>query len=299
MNNGKGPCLVILAAGLGSRYGGYKQLDAFGPANETIMDLSIIDAIDAGFKKIILVINRDIENQIRENVVPKYQDSVEIDCAFQDLDSLPPGFKRPADRVKPWGTAHAVLAAEKLVTIPFAVINADDFYGSSAFVQMKNELGTMALDSDEFCMIGYHLANTLSRHGGVSRGICKTRNGYLSSISETKNVREEGEKIVGEVGGKTISLSVDDTVSMNFWGFSPLVFAVLNEKLVSFLQNRGHDPSAEFFITDTLDDLMAENRVSVRVLKTNEKWFGVTHIQDSDEVRNGIQVYLNSKKQGT
>ena len=294
MNNGHGPALVILAAGLGSRYGGYKQLDTFGPDSETIMDLSIIDAITAGFQKIILVINREIATRIRETVVLKYKDRVNVECVFQELHSLPAGFKQPAERIKPWGTGHAVLAAEGPADTPFAVINADDFYGSSAFLQIKNELDSMAVNSNEFCMLGYRLKNTLSRHGGVSRGICKTTNGYLSSIMETKNIRKAKSSIIGEVGGESIELKPDAIASMNIWGFSPAVFPVLNEKFITFLNDS--DLTSEFFITDAFDDLIAERRIKVKVLITSEKWYGVTYSEDREEVRKGIQEYLDLKE---
>jgi UTP-glucose-1-phosphate uridylyltransferase len=296
MNEHNGPALAILAAGLGRRYGGYKQLDTFGPDDESIMDLSIIDGIRAGFKKIILIINRDIENQIRKTVVSKYQNQVKMDCVFQELNALPAGFKVPEIRKKPWGTGHAVLSVREAVETPFAVINADDFYGGSAFTQIKKELDRMAQNSHEFCMLGYRLKNTLSSHGGVSRGICRAEDDYLESISETRNIRKTGTIIRGEADEQKIDLSPDAIVSMNFWGFSPAVFPILNERFSTFLENKGKEENSEFFITDALDRPVSDGNIKIRVLDTQEKWFGVTYAQDREEVRNGIQRYFKESE---
>lgn len=288
----KGPALIILAAGLGSRYGSYKQLDSFGPDNETIMDLSIMDAIRAGFEKIVLIINRDIKKRIDNTVVRRYRDRVKIETVCQELHYLPDGFELPQDRTKPWGTGHAVLSAREAVNSPFAVINADDFYGSSAFIQIKKELDLMSEKSREFCMLGYLLKNTLSAHGGVSRGICGVRDGYLVSIAETKNIRQSGSGIAGDEDGKEVELDPDTIVSMNFWGFSPALFAILDKRFHEFLENRRRESSAEFFITDALDGPISWGEARIRVLTTREKWFGVTYTEDREQVRKGIQDYL-------
>ncbi len=292
MSNMNGPALVILAAGLGSRYGGYKQLDSFGPDNESIMDLSIKDAIEAGFGRVILIINREIEEQIKSTVVSKFQNRIDVDCVFQELHSLPLGFSVPEGRTKPWGTGHAVLSVQSIIDTPFAVINADDFYGSSAFVQLSRELEQFSPGSREFAMVGYRLENTLSAHGGVSRGICKADNGYLVSVVETKNIRQTESGIIGEVDGKPIELTPDTIVSMNFWGFSPDVFPILTGRFREFLTEKGDQPAAEFFVTDALDSPVSSGEVRIKMLTTREKWFGVTYTEDREAVRDGLRSYL-------
>ncbi len=296
MNNELSPVLVVLAAGLGSRYGGLKQLDAIGIGNETIMDLSICDAIQAGFKKIVLIINKVMSDQVQKQIVQKYQQEIFIECAFQELELIPSEFKLPPKREKPWGTAHAILSAKKQVSCPFAVINADDFYGPSAFQQMRDELVTLVSHKADFCMLGYRLSNTLSTHGGVSRGLCSVSGDYLSSIKEFINIREKESKITGDFNGEVQTLSADSIVSMNFWGFTPKVFELLEERFRVFLQKNLENPTAEFFITDALDYAIHNGLGQVKVLTTTERWFGVTFREDRDEVREGIRGYLKTKQ---
>ena len=296
MGDEQHPALVVLAAGLGSRYGGFKQLDEIGLAGDTIMDLSIKDAIQAGFTKTVLVINREISSQIHSQVLAKHHQLVEIQCVYQDLDLLPPGFTLPVERKKPWGTAHAILTASEAVSGPFAVINADDFYGLSAYQQMKNELVTLEPDSSDYCMIGYRLFNTLSTHGGVSRGLCDVSGEYLSSVKEFSNIQQKNNSISGETAGKSFELSAESMVSMNFWGFTPKIFELLENRFVAFLQDNLESPNAEFFIPDVLDYAINNNLGRVKVLPTSERWFGVTFREDRDEVKKGIRKYLQNRK---
>ncbi len=290
--------LVVLAAGLGSRYGGFKQLDEIGSAGDTIMDLSIKDAIQAGFTKIVLVINREISNQIHSRIFVKHQQHVEIQCVYQDLDLLPGGFSLPVERKKPWGTGHAILVAREAVSGPFAVINADDFYGFSAYQQMSNELVTLKPDSSDYCMIGYRLSNTLSTHGGVSRGMCNVSGDYLSSVREISDIQQKNDVIKGAAEGRYLTLSADNIVSMNFWGFTPKVFELLENRFITFLQDNLERPFAEFFIPDVLDYAIHNDLGRVKVLPTTERWFGVTFRQDRDEVKKGIRDYLQSREEG-
>jgi UTP-glucose-1-phosphate uridylyltransferase len=297
MSQPKSPALVVLAAGLGSRYGGFKQLDSMSAENESIMELSIRDAIRAGFKKVVLVINRQISQQIDERVVARFQKLVEIVCVFQELDAIPTEFDLPPNRKKPWGTGHAILSAREAIATPFAVINADDFYGTSAYTLMNEALSSMSPDSADYCMLGYLLVNTLSNHGGVSRGLCGIANDHLTSIKEIKNIRRTNDTINGFFAGKPLTLDPDSIVSMNFWGFTPQVFTLLEQRFEVFLQVTRNDPDAEFFITEALDYAITGGLSKVRVLTTAERWYGVTFREDREEVRQGIQAYFQPKKQ--
>ena len=296
MTQSNGPALVILAAGMGSRYGGYKQLDSVGAEDESIMELSIGDAIKAGFRKVVLVINAQIAKQVEEQIILKYQQRVEIKTVFQELKDLPSGFDLPPQRKKPWGTAHAILSARKEISTPFVVINADDYYGRSSFGQIKEELVSLSQDQYRFVMLGYRLENTLSSHGGVSRGLCRIDNNKLLSIKEIINIRKTNGRIVGDQNGQEVVLSSQDIVSMNFWGFTPRIFSLLEEQFRVFLRSRIADPQAEFFITNALDEAIASGLSKVKVLTTAERWYGVTFREDRDEVRRGIQEYLADKR---
>lgn len=287
----KSPALVVLAAGLGSRYGGFKQIEMVGGDEESIMTFSIKDAIAAGFQKVVLIINKEIEETINKQFVKRFGDRIEISYCLQEVDQTPIKSSDWKDRTKPWGTAHAILAAKDVITSPFAVINADDFYGSTAFVQMKEALDTLKNNSNLFFMLGYRLVNTLSIHGGVSRGICGIENGCLSTIVEMKDVRESDGKISGIRDGELLEIPLDSTVSMNFWGFSPHVFKILEDQFIRFLKGRGYDSSAEFFITEALDTVINTGEVTIKVIPTSEKWFGVTYKRDLLEVIKGIQEY--------
>lgn len=289
-SNNNGPELLVLAAGLGSRYGGFKQLDSFGPEGETIMDYSINDAIDAGFSKIVLVINRQIEKEINETIVNKYRDRIKINCISQDLDLLPEGFPLPKDRKKPWGTAHAIYVAKDQMQQPFAVINADDFYGRSAFFEIKKALTQLSRSDHRYCMVGYKLKNTLSKFGGVSRGWCALDGELLTSIAETEGIeRKIDGQIIGSINGKRHTMDQEEVVSMNFWGFTPSVFEVLETRFKFFLKHQLSENRNEFYITDVIDYLLKEKLGSVSVIKTDEKWFGVTYKEDREEVKAGIR----------
>ncbi len=288
----KGPALVILAAGLGSRYGGFKQIEAIGENNESIMVFSIKDAIRAGFGKIHLVINPDIEREIVKQVIHPLQSQIDISYNFQDICDTPVGSDRFKQRTKPWGTGHAILSARNSIDTPFAVINADDFYGSSAFTQMSSALELMAVDSNEFVMVGYRLANTLSKYGGVSRGFCTTDGEYLSSILEIKEIEESNGQITGKNGDKTEKFEPNSIVSMNFWGFSPNIFKILSTRFEVFLEKFGTSEKEEYFITEALDDAIENGLIKIKVIPTDEKWFGITHTKDRSEVIEGIRDHL-------
>lgn len=278
-NNMK-PSLLVLAAGMGSRYGSLKQIDPVGPSGETIIDYSVYDALRAGFGKIVFVIRKNIEKDFKETLLKKFEKFTQVDYVFQELDMLPAGFVPPGERKKPWGTAHAVLVAENAVKTPFAVINADDFYGYDAFYQTarfleENQEGT------EYSMIGYLLKNTLSRHGTVSRGVCKTdSNGYLVSVTEHTRIKKEGDEIVCNGEDQKKVLPADTPVSMNFWGFTPSVFGQIKQGFSAFLTENICDEKSEYFIPEVVDKLIKTKKAKVRVLPCNSSWFGVTYRED-------------------
>jgi len=248
------PELLILAAGMGSRYGGLKQLDGIGPNGETIMDYSIYDAIRAGFGKIVFVIKEEHLDLFASKIVSKFSSQVDIGYAIQHIQALPTGYAAPGSRVKPWGTGHAVFCASGVITRPFAVINADDFYGRAAFSKMAESLADMDPWAGEFFLLGYRLANTLSEHGSVSRGLCQSRRGYLTAIKEMTTVRLTRSGIVCRENGGKIPLDPDALVSMNFWGFSPLFFKIVEDGFRSFLDQHLDSPDVEYFITQPVDD---------------------------------------------
>jgi len=275
--------LVILAAGIGSRYGSLKQVDPVGPSAETIMDYSIYDAIRAGFNKIVFVIRKDIEKEFREVLLPKYQGRIPIEFAFQEVDSLPVGFSPPEGRTKPWGTGHAVLVAKEVVKEPFAVINADDFYGPEAFTTISSFLKQEETTSIEhFAMVGYYLQNTLSEFGFVSRGICKTSaQDLLEEVTERPKIRNmNGIPAYSEDEENMQFLPPEAIVSMNFWGFKPSGFALFEKLFVDFLKQRGQDLKSEFYLSSAIDDLIKAGDIQVSVLRSPAQWFGVTYKED-------------------
>ena len=281
--------LVIMAAGIGSRFGGgIKQLEPVGPNGEIIMDYSIHDAIEAGFNKIIFIIRKDIEDDFREVIGNRIESiceklEVEVQYAFQELDALPEGVALPKDRKKPWGTGQAVLACKDLIKEPFAVINADDYYGKEAFVKMHEFLENVQ-ESNQFCMAGFILKNTLSDNGGVTRGICKVNEmGYLTDVVETKNIIKT--EIGAEADGKEIN--VDSYVSMNMWGVTPEFVDLLEKGFIEFFEKIGADElSAEYLLPIYIDELLQKKQVSVKVLETKDKWVGVTYKEDKQTVVN-------------
>ncbi len=287
------PILVVLAAGMGSRYGGLKQIDPVGPAGETLLDYAIFDAVLAGFGEVIFVIRRDIEEAFVNGVGAKYVDidGVSVRYAFQELDDLPDGFHLPTGRQKPWGTAHAVLAACDLVHGPFAVINADDFYGAHAFAMLSEQLSA---PSDDYAMVGFVLRETLSAHGSVTRGLCRTAGNFLAKIVEISNIEPDGNGATYPSGsGGVCRLSGDETVSMNFWGFPGTIMSRLEQGLIQFLQQNLEDLNSEYLLPDVVDRLIVDGDVRVRVLRGGGPWFGVTYQQDRETVMRNIRELID------
>ncbi|MBQ8100252.1 MAG: nucleotidyltransferase [Paludibacteraceae bacterium] len=280
------PTLFILAAGMGSRYGGLKQLDGLGPNGETIMDYSVFDALRAGFGRIVFVIRKDFEEDFRKVVLSKYADKVPCDVCFQSIDKVPSGFSIPAERTKPWGTNHALLMAKGLINEPFAVINADDFYGKESFEVLADFLCSVEGKKNEYCMAGYRVGNTLSENGSVNRGICQTDSeGYLTDVVERTNIEEVGGKIVfKDEAGNDVELEPDVPVSMNMWGFTPEYFDYSESAFAEFLRQHGTEPKAEIYIPTVVNDLIKRGVVRCRVLDTPARWFGVTYAQDRPQV---------------
>lgn len=283
------PQLVILAAGLASRYGGLKQLESVGPAGEAIIDYSVYDAIQAGYDKVVFVIRKEIEDEFRHNFIKRFEDRIDADCVIQDPESLPDGFTLPPDREKPWGTAHALLAAEKAIQAPFVVINADDFYGREAFRLMHDFLSGSGSAGTEYAMAGYRLGNTLSKHGTVSRGVCDVdEQGYLQSVTELTSIARQSGVIVSQQNGEERKLPDDAVVSMNFWGFTPAVFDQMHDAFRSFLQNNIDKPRAECYIPTVVDHLINQGQAQVKVLKCEASWFGITYKDDLETARSTI-----------
>lgn len=292
------PTLLVLAAGMGSRYGGLKQMDPMGPHGETILDYSVFDAIRAGFGKVVFIIREDFAEAFRETVGARFADKIEIDYAFQKLDDLPEGFSIPEGRTKPWGTAHAVRAARDVVSGPFAVINADDFYGRDSYVRAAEFLADVKSDTTpaESCIVGYYLAKTLSDHGGVNRGITRHQGGFLSDVEEIIGIdRRKGGKIVGEaVNGDERILDGDAIVSMNFWGFTPTFFEQLEAHFTKFLEDHGSEEKSECYIPTIVDDLITSGEAICHVLPTASSWFGVTYPDDKPRVTESIKKLIKS-----
>ena len=286
------PTLLILAAGMASRYGSMKQIQSFGPSGETIMDYSIYDAIRAGFKKVVFIIRKDFAEDFKKIMEPKLKGKIAVDYVFQDLHSFTGNYPVPAERTKPWGTAHAVLCAKDAVKEPFAVINADDFYGRDAFEKAYGFL-TKQVSEKLYCIIGYELAKTLSDNGTVSRGVCQVdANGNLVSIAERTKIYEENGKITYEEGDQKFEVPFDSKVSMNFWGFDPSVFTYTEKIFAAFLQEQGTNPKAEFFIPIIGDKLIKEGKGDIKVIPTDAKWFGVTYKEDAPEVQASLNALI-------
>jgi len=287
------PTLVVLAAGMGSRYGGLKQVDPVGPSGETLMDYSVFDAVRAGFDRVVFVIRRDFEEVFRTAIGSKYAGAVAVDYAFQDIHDLPPGFGAPPGRAKPWGTAHAIRAARGVVTAPFAAINADDFYGRDAFRRLGVFLrAPRAADAKpRFAMVGYRLDQTLSGHGSVARGVCKVgAEGLLAAVTEmTKLVRVPGGAENREDPGQPLALTGSERVSMNLWGFTPALFAALEKRFPAWLEAHAQDPKAEWYIPFVVDELVRGREVEVEVLPTESAWFGVAYREDKPAVVAAVQ----------
>lgn len=290
------PTLFVLAAGMGSRYGGLKQLDGLGPNGETIMDYSIFDAIRGGFGKIVFVIRKIFEQDFREKIISKYENHIPVEVVFQDLDNLPEGFTCPEGRQKPWGTNHAVLMGKDVIKEPFAVINADDFYGRDSFAVLGAWLTNIAGKKNEYCMVGYRVGNTLSESGSVARGICETNEaGYLTGVVERTAI----EKIDGEIqfkdeNGNKVVLEENTPVSMNMWGFTPDYFQYSEEYFKEFLKENISNLKCEYFIPLMVNKLITEGTATVKVLDTTSKWFGVTYAADRQGVVDKIQALIDA-----
>ncbi len=281
------PTLLVLAAGMGSRYGGLKQLDGIGPNGETIMDYSIFDSIRAGFGKVVFVIRHDFEKDFREKVLSKYENHIPTEVVFQAIDKLPAGFKPNQERTKPWGTNHAVLMGCDVINEPFAVINADDFYGQDSFVVLAKALQEMNGKCNEYCMIGFHVGNTLSESGEVSRGVCNISDmGFLTTVTERHHImrRENGEISYLDEDDSAHPLADNTLVSMNMWGFTPDYFEYSKKELIAFLTEHSNDLKTEFYIPTMVNKLITENVASVKVYDTTSSWFGVTYAADKPSV---------------
>ena len=280
------PTLFVLAAGMGSRYGGLKQLDGLGPHGETIMDYSIYDAIHSGFGKVVFVIRKDFEQEFRDKILSKYESKIPTEVVFQSIDDLPEGFTCPADRTKPWGTNHAVLMGKDVIKEPFAVINSDDFYGRNSFEVLGKALSELPDDShDRYFMVGFNVGNTMSESGTVSRGVCETQDGLLKSVVErTKIGYDENHDIVFTEGDLVEKLEPTTPVSMNFWGFTPDYFEHSEKSFVDVLNQSINVPKSEFFIPIVVSELVESGQSTVEVLRTDSKWFGVTYSEDRPAV---------------
>ena len=293
--------LVIMAAGMGSRFGkGIKQLEHVGPNGEILMDYSIYDAIKAGFDKVVIVIRRDIEDEFRKLIGDRISRYIEIEYVYQDINDLPEGFSLPAGRVKPWGTGHAILACEGHLDNPFAIINADDYYGREAFIKVHDYLASLdSCDSSNYCMAGYVLGNTLSDNGTVTRGICGHDDEYnLSCVEESFSLREEEGQVVGfDSKGEDIIAPIDSLVSMNMWGCTPMFMNQLKAGFVDFLSdNTGDSLKKEYLLPVIMDKLIAENEASVKILPVGERWFGLTYIEDKPLVVEEIKKMIAAGK---
>ncbi len=288
----KAPTLLILAAGMGSRYGGLKQLDPVGPAGEIVLDYSIHDAIQAGFGRVVFVIRREMETAFREQVMAKWAGRIPCSCVFQELDDVPAGFAVPADRGKPWGTAHAIRAARKDIREPFAAINADDFYGAASFLALTDYFAVEQRDTAH-CMVAFRLGQTLSAHGSVSRGVCLLGDdGFLSGIQEhTRITRHADGSLWNEPeGGAPTRLSGLEPVSMNCWGFRPSFFEELERSFADFMRGEGGaSAKAEFTIPEVVDGMIRAELGTVAILETSSRWFGVTYREDRDMVQAAIR----------
>lgn len=280
------PTLFVLAAGMGSRYGGLKQLDQLGPQGQTIMDYSIYDAIQAGFGKVVFVIRKDFEQEFREKVLSKYEGHISVEVVFQSVEKLPDGYTCPKERTKPWGCNHAVLMAKDVIKEPFAVINADDFYGRNAFEVIAKELSRPHERKGDWCMVGFRVGNTMTDKGTVSRGVCETNDGLLTSVVERTAIgyNNNGEISFADENGMEQVIPETTPVSMNLWGFTPDYFEYAEVEFRKFLDKKLNVPKSEMTIPPCVDPLINNGKVTVKVLDTTSHWFGVTYAEDRPEV---------------
>lgn len=278
------PTLYILAAGMGSRYGGLKQLDGLGPSGETIMDYSVYDALRAGFGKIVFVIRKDFEQEFRDKIISRYEGHVPVEVVFQDIHKLPEGYAPDPERTKPWGTNHAVLMAKDVIKEPFAVINADDYYGMESFRLLADFLRSVEGKKGEYCMIGFRVENTLSENGGVSRGLCEVSDkGFLTGVRECHGIQMRDGKLIQVLeDGTEASFPAGTSVSMNMWGFTPDYFDYSQREFIKFLDEHGKDLKTEFYIPTVVNTLIHTGEATLKVIQTPSKWFGVTFAADRD-----------------
>lgn len=279
--------LLVLAAGMGSRYGGLKQIDPVGPAGEAIIDYSVFDALRAGFNRLVFVIRHDIENAFKETIGKRFKGRIDVGYVYQELN-LPPGHVVPPGRTKPWGTGHAILMAADAIKEPFAVINADDFYGAHSYKVLSDQLRT---GSHDMSMVGFTLRNTVSDFGSVARGICKVSpDGYLNTVTELTKIEKKGEAIqYTDAKGQVFPLTGDEIVSMNMWGFTPVLFDHLQSQWKDFIAKRGQEQKSEFFIPTVVTNILAERKQKLKVLHSPAQWFGVTYREDRPIVVESIR----------
>ena len=279
--------LLVMAAGMGSRYGGLKQLDAVGPSGETIIDYSVYDAIQAGFNKVVFIIRKDFEDEFKSQITDKYSGKIQVEFAFQDLHDLPDGFTCPEGRKKPWGTGHAILAAADLIHAPFVAINGDDFYGRESFKVVADYYLSGA---DDFSMVAFQLDKTLSTFGGVTRGLCTVKEGKLDTVIETGELQRKEQGVTSD---RNIKLDGSEPVSMNVWGFTPVLFKYLKTMFVEFLNDEGNELKSEYLIPSVVNDLIKSGREDVHVLRSASSWFGVTYKDDRPFVMGEIQKLID------
>lgn len=284
------PTLLVMAAGMGSRYGGLKQIDAMGPSGETILDYSVFDAIRAGFGKVVFIIRPDFAADFRDRIGNKFAGKIEVAYAFQTLDKLPAGFTVPAGREKPWGTTHAILCARECIDTPFAVINADDFYGQDSYAVLSKKLQATANNEHHYCMVGFTLKNTLSDHGTVARGVCRTNaQGFLTDIQELLKIAKTAQGGENSADDGTVTkLTGDEPVSMNMWGFTPSIFPQLEKLFKDFLAAKGQEMKSECYIPLSLGEIVKTGNADCAVLRTHSTWFGVTYREDKPIVQASI-----------
>ena len=279
--------LLVMAAGMGSRYGGLKQLDAVGPNGETIIDFSVYDAIRAGYNKVVFIIRKDFEKQFKQKISNKYKDKIDVEIVYQDLNDLPRSFRCPNERSKPWGTGHAILAARNAISEPFVAINGDDFYGKDSFEVISNYHSSV---NGGFAMAAFQLDKTLSKNGSVSRGICEQNSNELVTVVETHDIKKNS---AGNIEcDRDISLLGSELVSMNMWGFTPTLFDHLEKMFNDFLMGNISDLKSEFLIPSVINDLIEKNIEKVQVLETQSTWFGVTYAEDKPFVENQIKELI-------
>ncbi|HTX87917.1 MAG TPA: sugar phosphate nucleotidyltransferase [Bacteroidales bacterium] len=286
------PTLLVLAAGIGSRYGSLKQLDRLGPSGETIIDYSVYDAIRAGFGKVIFIIKKETESDFREAFIRNIEKKVPVECVFQELNKVPGCVRHTDKRVKPWGTGHAVLMAAEKIREPFAVINADDFYGRNAYQAVADFFkDAPEPGSEQYCMVGYEIGKTLSEHGAVSRGVCVSdQNGNLLEITEQTKISKYPEGIgYRDQQDRLVLLPEKTVVSMNFWGFTPSFFEYLSQGFYEFYLEQSHSETAEFYIPSMVNQLIRSRQVSVKILNCREQWFGMTYREDREMVAGNLR----------